>query len=32
LPFNDITSHFQGADMQDIMQLSQWWIQTYGKR
>lgn len=32
LPFNDIMSHFQGADMQDIMQLSEWWIQTYGKR
>ena len=32
LPFNDIMSHFQGADMENIMQLSQWWIQTYGKR
>ncbi|PYJ80519.1 MAG: hypothetical protein DME22_23995 [Verrucomicrobia bacterium] len=32
LPFNDIMFHFHGADMENIMQLSQWWIQTYGKR
>ena len=31
LPFNDIFHHFRGQDSQDIMQLSQWWIQTYAR-
>jgi hypothetical protein len=32
LPFNEIMFSFQGTDMENIMQLSQWWIQTHGKR
>ena len=32
LPFNDIMFHFAGTDMQNIMELSQWWIENYGKR
>jgi len=32
LPFNDIFHHFRGADSGSIMQLSQWWIQSYAKR
>jgi hypothetical protein len=31
LPFNDILHHFRGADSDSIMQLSQWWIQSYAK-
>lgn len=31
LPFNDIFHHFRGADSESIMQLSQWWIQSYAK-
>ena len=32
LPFNDIFHHFRGADSESIMQLSQWWIQSYARR
>jgi|GEM_PF-2825811 len=32
LPFNDIFSLMQGADMQSITELSHWWIQRYGQR
>jgi hypothetical protein len=32
LPFNDIFHHFAGADMESITELSQWWIETHGKR
>jgi hypothetical protein len=31
LPFNDISHHFRGADSESIMELSQWWIQSYAK-
>lgn len=31
LPFNDIFHYFRGADSESIMQLSQWWIQSYAK-
>lgn len=32
LPFNDIFHHFAGADMESITELSQWWVEGYGKR
>jgi hypothetical protein len=32
LPFDDIMPLLQGADMQSITELSQWWIQQYGQR
>jgi hypothetical protein len=32
LPFNDIMKLVQGADMQNITELTQWWIENYGQR
>lgn len=32
LPFDDILPLIQGADMQNITELSQWWIQNYAQR
>jgi len=32
LPFNDILTLMQDADMQSITELSQWWIQKYGQK
>ena len=32
LPFDDIFSLMQGADMQSVTELSQWYVQQYGQR
>jgi hypothetical protein len=32
LPFDDILSLMQGEDMQNITELSQWWIENFGQR
>jgi len=32
LPFNDIFSLMQGADMRSVTELSQWYVQQYGQR
>ena len=32
LPFDDILHHFAGADMRNITQLTQWWVEAYGRR
>jgi hypothetical protein len=32
LPFNDIFPLMQDGDMQNITELSQWWIQKYGQK
>lgn len=30
LPFDDIFRYFQGADTENILELSQWWVESYG--
>ena len=31
LPFDDILHHFAGPDMDNVRELSNWWIQNYAK-